>query len=251
MEGTDCKLSLLGKVADKTNGTLSIVNPLDLTKEFKSILSKRIVATSVDVTLIVNHKYLYIRDEELEIAESKAIESNDLSKKEGLNKLKKSVVNKLVGNANIDTELTFEYGIRKLDGETRNNSLKEIPFQLQIRYVTIEGAKCIRVISKMQEFTKSREKAEKDLVKQEILWCNAAQKMSCHFLSNDVVATKYKSRQLKNYAKSNMLNVPEEFQQQQCFMDKRLKTDRVTTLNDVDAKYIYNGKKISSSRMKN
>ena len=32
LQGTDCKLSMLGKVADKTNGTLNIVNPLNLGK---------------------------------------------------------------------------------------------------------------------------------------------------------------------------------------------------------------------------
>ncbi len=116
MEGTDCKLALLGRVADKTNGSLNIVNPLNLAEEFKSILANRIVATSVSVRLIVNHKYLYVRDEELEIAESRAIEAADVAGKEGLNAVKKSCVNRPVGNANVDTELTFEYGVRKLAG---------------------------------------------------------------------------------------------------------------------------------------
>ena len=38
MEGTDCRLALLGKLADKTNGVLTIVNPLKLGAKFASIL---------------------------------------------------------------------------------------------------------------------------------------------------------------------------------------------------------------------
>jgi hypothetical protein len=37
MEGTDCKLALLGKVADKTNGTMNIVNPLNLGEQFRYV----------------------------------------------------------------------------------------------------------------------------------------------------------------------------------------------------------------------
>ncbi len=65
MKGTDCKLSMLGKLSDLTNGSLTIVNPLNLSKEFQGILDNRIVATNVRAKLIINHKYLYIRDEEL------------------------------------------------------------------------------------------------------------------------------------------------------------------------------------------
>ena len=87
MEGTDCKLALLGKVADKSNGTINIVNPLKLGEKFKSILENRIVATNVKAKLIVN-KYLYIRDEQLEAAELKAAENNNEKSKDELNRQK-------------------------------------------------------------------------------------------------------------------------------------------------------------------
>ena len=93
----------------QSNGTMNIVNPLNLSEQFKSILGNRIVATNVRAKLIVN-KYLYIRDENLETAELKAAEKNDQAAKEALNKEKKSVIEKDIGNANIDTEITFEYG---------------------------------------------------------------------------------------------------------------------------------------------
>lgn len=89
---------------------MNIVNPLKLGEQFKSILENRVVATNVRAKLIVN-KYLYIRDENLETAELKAAENNDQAAKEALNKQKKSVIEKEIGNANIDTEITFEYGI--------------------------------------------------------------------------------------------------------------------------------------------
>ena len=99
MEGTDCKLALLGRVADRSNGTMSIVNPLNLSEEFKSILGNRIVATNVVAKLIVSHKYLYIRDDKLEAEESQITNEKD---KESLEKHKKSVNDRNIGNANID-----------------------------------------------------------------------------------------------------------------------------------------------------
>ncbi len=48
---------------------LTFLNPNNLSNQFKTILENKIVKA----TLIVNEKYLYIRDNELEMAEGKAI----------------------------------------------------------------------------------------------------------------------------------------------------------------------------------
>jgi hypothetical protein len=68
MEDTDCKLALLGKVAVKTNGSMNIVDPSNLSSEFKSILANRVVATNVTVTLIVNKRYMYVREDKEVVA---------------------------------------------------------------------------------------------------------------------------------------------------------------------------------------
>jgi hypothetical protein len=88
---------------------MSIVNPLNLSEEFKSILGNRVVATQVEAKLIVNHKYLYIRNEKIE-AEEVNVRNNpdDEAAKQNLEALKQSMIIRNVGNANIDTEITFE-----------------------------------------------------------------------------------------------------------------------------------------------
>ena len=248
MEGTDCKLAMLGRVADKTNGSLEIVNPLNLGEQFKSILKNRIVATNVKAKLIVNKKFLYIRDEELEAAEAKAIEANDMFKKEELNNARKSVYLKDIGNANIDTEITFEYGIRKLK-EKKEDKLDDMAFQLQISYTAKDGSKAVRVYTKIQKFTTDRKEAEKNL-EQDLLWMNAAQKMSSHFLSDNAVVSKYKCRQMKNYQVRRQAKAPTEFMQQQQMVDESSKHRKLNELDDLQAQQMYSGRKMNRNRMK-
>lgn len=251
MEGTDCKLALLGKVADKTNGSLNIVNPMNLSDEFKSILENRTIATNVKAKLIVNKKYLYIRDEELEIAESKAIEADDMAKKEELNSVKKSVIVKEIGNANVDTEITFEYGVRKLTDADKEERLKEMPFQLQISYTAEDGTKAVRVYTKVQQFTSDRQLVEDNLVEEDILWTNAAQKMSTHFMSSNNVVAKYKGRQIKNYREKNarLQAAPAQFMQQAGVIERSSKTRALNSLGDIEARDMYSAKKMNRNRM--
>jgi len=57
IEGTNCKLGILGDIPNRTQGTVQIVNPLNLKSEFSSILEDQIVATNVEISLIL-HKAL-------------------------------------------------------------------------------------------------------------------------------------------------------------------------------------------------
>jgi hypothetical protein len=253
MEGTDCKLAMLGKVADRSNGTLQIVNPLNLSSEFKSILENRIVATNVKAKLIVNSKYLYIRDEELEIEEVKTIESNDLQKKDKLNEMKKSTCTKDIGNANIDTEITFEYGIRKLkEIQNEKQNLGEIPFQLQITYTTAKGAKACRVYTKVQEFTTDRKKCEENLLEQNIIWSNAAQKMSNYVLSKNAGVAKFKSKQIRNLKMQNkeVFIAPRQYTIADDIMRSMSRNQDVESLNDTTAQLMYSAKKMNRKAFK-
>lgn len=94
IKGTDCRLVELGKVADVTGGQVNIVDPLKLTQEFGTILSDPIIATNVQAILIT-HAGLYIRDEDNEAdqSQSRAVRS--------------------VGNVTKETEITFEFGVKK------------------------------------------------------------------------------------------------------------------------------------------
>ncbi|XP_046374284.1 circularly permutated Ras protein 1-like isoform X1 [Haliotis rufescens] len=98
IKGTDCKLVELGKLADKTGGQVNIVDPLKLTQEFSTILADRTIATNVVATFNL-HKQLYIHHENNDKKESRSVRE--------------------VGNVTCDTEITFEYGVRPENVESK------------------------------------------------------------------------------------------------------------------------------------
>jgi len=229
MEGTDCKLALLGRVADRSNGTMSIVNPLNLGEEFKSILGNRTVATNVTAKMIVHHKYLYIRDEKLESEEGRAIDIGDKNAKEALEVQKKSIETRSIGNANVDTEITFGYGIRKLKDELKKN-LKRMPFQLQITYTIQDGTKALRVYTKMLEFTTDRAEAERNIIEDGILLSHNAQFMSKQLLQDYCCSSKHRNITTRTLMARNNMHAPMEYQR---FSDKLEKTSKYKKSKDM------------------
>ncbi|XP_050393119.1 circularly permutated Ras protein 1 [Patella vulgata] len=87
IKGAETKLVQLGKLADLTNGQVNHVDPLKLTDEFSNILADRIIATNVKATFIL-HKNLVFLEEDT----------------------KEHVIVKNIGNATMETEITFKYG---------------------------------------------------------------------------------------------------------------------------------------------
>jgi len=190
---------------------MNIVNPAKLSDEFKSILDNRIVATSVKATLIVNHKYLYIRDIELEEEETKIV-NNRKTHLDRLDQFKKSKLVKDIGNANLDTEITFEYGIRRQKEASNAKDFDEMPFQLQIEYVH-DGAKFTRVYTKKQKFTKEKSQAVNNILDQDIFWAGNMQKMSEHALNSNVNYSKSRGHAITELANINGMRMPSLFQQ--------------------------------------
>lgn len=43
------------------------------------------------------------------------------------------------------------------------SGLKHLPFQIQITYTRLDGAKCMRVLSRVEQVTTQREEAEKNM----------------------------------------------------------------------------------------
>ncbi|XP_061176776.1 circularly permutated Ras protein 1-like [Saccostrea echinata] len=177
IKGTDCKMVHLGKIADMTGGQVNIVDPLKLTQEFSTILADQIIATNVVATCHL-HKRLFFYYEETE--ESKVVRN--------------------VGNVTASTEVTFEYGVRcqtnthqgkppaipeesghgdeasggekkpQTEGprqeeamETNEDDLKELPFQLVVKYTDTEGATALRVLTQSRPITYDRREAEKNM----------------------------------------------------------------------------------------
>jgi len=90
-----------------------------------------------------------------EKAEKKALEAEEVAED-----LKKIVARRHLGNVTKDSQITFEFGIDKDYKPT--TELSELPFQLQIRFTTLEGTKCIRSITRAQPITKDRAVAENE-----------------------------------------------------------------------------------------
>ena len=96
IEGEECNIDTLSKLAEHTGGMVERVNPENLAKNFSNILAKPIIATNV-VTEIKLHKGLEFRNEDL------AALSSD-----------RTTLRKELGNVNEDTEITFEYRLKKM-----------------------------------------------------------------------------------------------------------------------------------------
>lgn len=158
--GDQCRLEMLGKVSDITNGTVTSVNPLTPESNFDEPLMKRIVATNVSVTMLLHHG-LRFRD-----AEEIAVENNEIEEKAEsptpILKVSKRQIE--VANALEETEVFFEYTVASKDVMDSFKHLTEIPFQVQIRYKKLDGSSCLRVLSKAQimERRGSNDYAEED-----------------------------------------------------------------------------------------
>lgn len=143
IKGEECSLENLGTLADLTHGTVDRVDPLTIAKDFQSILTLPVIATHVSLEILL-HKGLFIIDSEKDDDEQE----------------KKSYAVKDIGNVTKESSITLEYGIRVNYVEEFKN-LKALPFQIKIHFTKLDGMKCLRVITKSQEITFSKEEAEK------------------------------------------------------------------------------------------
>lgn len=130
IEGTDCRLSLLGDLANKTRGEVKIVNLNRLKDEFSATLRQESIASNVEAKLIVPKK-MYIKDyDRLEYKPSSLV--------------------KKIGNANFSTEISFEFMVRE---EESINSSNNVPMQIQVTYTDSKGGRYMRVITKQKPIT--------------------------------------------------------------------------------------------------
>ena len=60
MEGTHCSIENIGMLAEKTGGNVDIVNPVELAKNFHTILEETAIATNVLLKLVM-HNNLFLR----------------------------------------------------------------------------------------------------------------------------------------------------------------------------------------------
>jgi len=151
IKGSECALEDLGQATEITGGEVIRVDPLELTKNFSTILASPIIAAKVSCTFFL-HKGLNFRNED--IAEGQHKVTRDL------------------GNVTADSEIFFEYDIRA-SHVSKYRKLKSLPFQVQITFTKLDGMKCLRVLSKAQPITTNRRMAEKN-VQMDLLASNVA-----------------------------------------------------------------------------
>ncbi|GLD57522.1 circularly permutated Ras protein 1-like protein [Lates japonicus] len=131
IEGTDCRLDELGRLADRTGGKVVIASPNRLHPEFEQIIENRTIATHCTVTLLLP-KTLQMRGER---------EAGHKGTRE-------------VGNVDPDTEITFQFGANEHDTEVlMPASGSRVSIQLQIRYRQRNGQMMLRVITSDREVT--------------------------------------------------------------------------------------------------
>ncbi|KAG7226352.1 hypothetical protein INR49_013763, partial [Caranx melampygus] len=125
IEGTDCRLDELGRLADRTGGNVVIASPNRLHPEFEQIIENRTIATHCTVTLLLP-KSLHMRGER---------EAGHKATRE-------------VGNVAPDTEITFQFGASEHDTDVPAPAPgSRVPIQLQIRYRQRNGQMMLRLNS--------------------------------------------------------------------------------------------------------
>ncbi|XP_038591764.1 circularly permutated Ras protein 1-like isoform X1 [Micropterus salmoides] len=136
IEGTDCRLDELGRLADRTGGKVVIACPVRLHAEFEQIIENRTIATHCSVTLLLPQS-LTMRGER---------EAGHKGTRE-------------VGNVDPDKEITFQFGanVKDKEGKRRNVSALAsgscVSIQLQIRYRQMDGQTMLRVITANRDVT--------------------------------------------------------------------------------------------------
>ena len=100
------------------------------------MLSVPVIATKVE-TKVKLHKGLQFRNE---------LDAN-LSQD-------KSILVRQFGNVTAESMFTFEYGLKPISQlvlmeDIDMMQIKSFPFQTQISYTSLDGSKCLRVITKM------------------------------------------------------------------------------------------------------
>eukprot|EP00830_Metopus_es_P007313 TRINITY_DN1693_c0_g1_i2.p1 TRINITY_DN1693_c0_g1~~TRINITY_DN1693_c0_g1_i2.p1 ORF type:complete len:307 (-),score=70.12 TRINITY_DN1693_c0_g1_i2:4-828(-) len=147
---SECKLDLLSPIAELTGGDILRVDPLNLSKDFSSLVSEKIIATSVVVKVRL-HKVMKFTD----------IPEQYLSADQ-------SVYIQEVGSASRDTNITYKYTMKPV---SQLEDMKDIDFktfqafpeQAQIEYVGLDGKKCVKIVTQLINCSESEEEAREEM----------------------------------------------------------------------------------------
>jgi len=194
IQGTDCKLVHLGKLADKTGGQVNIVDPLKLQEEFSNILKDPIIATKVKATFIL-YKDLFVYDElnpknqfcraekfignvtERSTITFQFAKRREADSKKSQDKGKLSKDQKDLGKQADPVSTAETNAAEKCESSGSEEIPGSLPFQLQIEYMDTEGNKALRVITRSLPVTSDRTLAERN-VNLDVIEVHAARQSS-------------------------------------------------------------------------
>jgi len=167
----ECRLENLGRVADLTGGEVTRINALELTTNFQGILEKPIIATNVQAIMLLHTALQFSREADRDDAEEVGPDAEGKSEaRVGPVQISRRVQD--IGNALMDTEIFFEYDIIS---SKIPQGITSLPFQVQINYSQLDGARCVRIISQQRPITQEAG-AGSERVNMAMVAANAAQK---------------------------------------------------------------------------
>jgi len=197
IKGDKLNINNLGKLADITSGGVDLVDPIQITQNFASVLQSSLVATNVIVKLLLHKAF-------------KAPADGVWLQPPG-NKL---FVERNIGNTYEDTEITAEFELHSeehLLALFKDNAQKEVPFQVQIEYISPVGMKCLRVISRTREITMNQAEAAAE-VDLPILGMHVNTKTANLTEHGDIINAKITQQQYSDLMKDNISSDSERIQ---------------------------------------
>lgn len=125
---------------------VDIVDPLNLEKNFDSILEKPIIARNVKLQFLLS-SCMYVRSSDTSVrirhfstyeqtyVDGPNVQTEQISEMEVEEKDQTNHVEKEVGNVNADSDISFEYGV-KPGADFTKERIDSLPFQVQVHYIS-------------------------------------------------------------------------------------------------------------------
>lgn len=147
IEGDECRMENLGKVSDLSGGSVNMVQPLELINEFANILALPVLASHVELKVLMHNalRLLYVSEDQ------------------GTEEEVAFTYSRRVGNVTEDTENLFEYEVLRDRLESLQKDQKCVAFQAQISYTTKAGHRFLRVYSRLQSIGRSNQAPDADV----------------------------------------------------------------------------------------
>ncbi|KAL4507018.1 hypothetical protein ABPG72_001811 [Tetrahymena utriculariae] len=186
-------LQVIGKLAEKTNGSVFKIDLSNLNDKLDNILQDKMIASDVKMKIFL-HKNVILEDrskEDLEVD---------------------------VGNATRESCITFEYLFQHPE---ELKDISSIPFQAQIEYTDLNGQKQFIVVTKQIKTTQNAQYVDNNL-NMEIVEKRMAQKCANLIKQGDVQQAKQYQQKWNNFVEKNdnYSDYQQQLKQQQQMIEK-------------------------------